>query len=94
MIQLELDLEKSQLDFLQQYNVYGFKNESELIKKALDYFQEQLIIKEAINEKIGSQNEANDPFLDGLFSGSSDLASTSEEILSKEIKPDSGWSWK
>jgi hypothetical protein len=76
MIQLELDLEKSQLDFLKQYNVYGFKNESELIKKALDYFHQQLNTVHLINGKLGSENEDNDndPFINGLFSGSSDLA--------------------
>jgi predicted Zn-dependent protease with MMP-like domain len=34
-----------------------------------------------------------DPLI-GLFSGSPDLATRSEEILEKEINQTSGWTWK
>ena len=43
------------------------------------------------NEKVVSIQE--DPLI-GLFSGSPDLAETSEEILGQEICDNSGWSWK
>ncbi|MGG6268521.1 hypothetical protein ACQ4M3_25355 [Leptolyngbya sp. AN03gr2] len=36
---------------------------------------------------------AEDPLI-GLFSGSSDLATRSEEILQEEIDQPSGWTWK
>jgi plasmid stability protein len=45
----------------------------------------------ATNEKTGSIQE--DPLI-GLFSGSPNLAETSEEILEQEIHDNAGWSWK
>jgi hypothetical protein len=45
----------------------------------------------ARNEKVVSIQE--DPLI-GLFSGSSNLAETSEEILEQEIHDNAGWSWK
>ncbi|MEM9272704.1 MAG: hypothetical protein AAGA80_07035 [Cyanobacteria bacterium P01_F01_bin.143] len=38
-------------------------------------------------------SEEEDPII-GLFSGSSNLAEQSEEILQQEIKQNSGWTWK
>ncbi len=38
-------------------------------------------------------NNAFDPLI-GLFEGSPDLATKSEDILHQEIKEDSGWTWK
>ncbi|MBJ7901542.1 MAG: hypothetical protein GC158_16865 [Cyanobacteria bacterium RI_101] len=48
-------------------------------------------------QQINPQNPAESPELDpliGLFSGSSDLAEKSEEILAQEINNHSGWTWK
>lgn len=43
------------------------------------------------NEKVVSIQE--DPLI-GLFSGSSNLAERSEEILGQEIHDNTGWTWK
>jgi hypothetical protein len=43
------------------------------------------------SEKVVSIQE--DPLI-GLFSGSSNLAEMSEEILGQEIHDNTGWSWK
>jgi hypothetical protein len=39
------------------------------------------------------QKQVDDPII-GLFSGSPDLASRSEEILTQAVSPTSGFSWK
>ena len=38
-------------------------------------------------------NDDSDPLI-GLFEGSPDLATKSEDMLHQEIKEDSGWTWK
>ena len=37
---------------------------------------------------------AEDPLIGGLFSGSPDLATRSEDILAAESRPQSGFTWK
>jgi hypothetical protein len=48
-------------------------------------------------QQVSPKNLAENPELDpiiGLFSGSSDLAEKSEDILENEINANSGWTWK
>jgi len=56
------------------------------------------IIAEAVNQYIVIQSSAptqfdSDPLI-GLFAGSPDLATKSEDILQQEITEKSGWTWK
>lgn len=44
-------------------------------------------------EKITPLSELEDPLI-GLFSGSPDLATQSEEILQRELNSNSGFTWK
>lgn len=51
-----------------------------------------------IRQQIGSQRQqlsedSSDPLV-GLFAGSTDLATRSEDILQQEITEKSGWTWK
>ncbi len=39
------------------------------------------------------EDNSSDPLI-GLFQGSADLATKSEEILEEEIQEHSGWTWK
>ena len=96
MAKIELNLEESQIDFLKKYDLYGFPDESELVKTALNYLQNQLNEQNLIDEQKDSTNndEQPDPFIGGLFSGSPTLSMEVKEILSKEINNQSGWSWK
>jgi twitching motility protein PilJ len=50
-------------------------------------------ITQAISEQT-DEIDVNDDSLIGLFSGSPDLATQSEDILQKSITPTSGWTWK
>ena len=55
------------------------------------------IITEAVQQYLESEifeyEEEQDPLV-GLFSGAKHLAYQSEEILQREIREQSGWSWK
>ena len=55
------------------------------------------IITEAVQQYLESEifeyEEERDPLV-GLFSGSKHLTYQSEEILQREIREQSGWSWK
>lgn len=42
MIQAKFDLDESQFEFLNQFEQYGFRNESELIRTALTRLQQEL----------------------------------------------------
>lgn len=55
---------------------------------------EILLVYQAI-EKVNppERTEQEDPIV-GLFSGKSDLAEQSEEILHQDIQNQSGWTWK
>jgi hypothetical protein len=63
-------------------------------------------LKNTMN-KLSEQAEANgltqeilpsileeDPFVNGLFAGSSDLSKQAKIICQQEVQPDSGWTWK
>jgi len=52
----------------------------------------EVFIVSSIPENYQDKNES-DPLI-GLFRGSPDLATQSEEILQQEIKENSGWTWK
>jgi hypothetical protein len=52
----------------------------------------EVFIVTSIPENYQNKNES-DPLI-GLFRGSPDLATQSEEILQQEIKESSGWTWK
>lgn len=56
------------------------------------------IITEAVLQYLGSEileytEEERDPLV-GLFSSSTHLGHQSEEILQREIREQSGWTWK
>lgn len=58
----------------------------------------ETLITEAVRQYIETMSAKKasldaDPLI-GLFASSSDLAITSEDILQKEIKDRSGWTWK
>lgn len=52
----------------------------------------EVFIVPSTSENDQDKNES-DPLI-GLFRGSPDLATQSEEILQQEIKENSGWTWK
>lgn len=57
-----------------------------------------ILITEAVeryleNQIIEPENTTDDPLI-GLYKGSPELATQSEEILQQEIQSLSGWSWK
>lgn len=58
----------------------------------------EAIITEAVlsylQTEVPDENEVNDDPLIGLFSGSPDLATQSEDILQQSITATSGWTWK
>lgn len=86
--ELKLNLEESQIDFLKKYDLYGFPDESELVKTALNYLQNQLNEKKLIDEQKDSKNDDHpDPFIDGLFSGSPTLSIKYKEILYNDYEP-------
>jgi hypothetical protein len=62
----------------------GQTAESIITEAVLSYLQTQ----------VPDENDVNDDPLIGLFSGSPDLATQSEDILQKSITPTSGWTWK
>jgi hypothetical protein len=58
----------------------------------------EAIVNEAVTLYLGTQsvelrNPEPDPLI-GLFAGSPDLATKSEEILQQDITEQSGWTWK
>lgn len=64
----------------------GKSPEAIITEAVLVYLESRQVQKAAYHEK-------NDPLI-GLFSGSPDLATQSEEILQQTINPESGWTWK
>jgi len=53
-----------------------------------------MVEEQATNQQQSNEQEVADDPLIGLFTGSPDLASKSEEILLQEITNKSGWTWK
>jgi hypothetical protein len=62
----------------------GQTAESIITEAVLSYLQTQ----------VSDENDVNNDPLIGLFSGSPDLATQSEDILQQSITPTSGWTWK
>jgi hypothetical protein len=62
----------------------GQTTEAIITEAVLSYLQTQVPEKNDVN---------NDPLI-GLFSGSPDLATQSEDILQQSITAISGWTWK
>lgn len=62
----------------------GQTTESIITEAVLLYLQTQVLDKNVIGD---------DPLI-GLFSGSPDLATQSEDILQQSITATSGWTWK
>jgi hypothetical protein len=62
----------------------GQTTESIVTEAVLSYLQTQ----------VPDENDVNDDPLIGLFSGSPDLATQSEDILEQSIAATSGWTWK
>jgi hypothetical protein len=62
----------------------GQTAESIITEAVLSYLQTQ----------VHDENDVNDDPLIGLFSGSPDLATQSEDILQQSITATSGWTWK
>jgi hypothetical protein len=62
----------------------GQTAESIITEAVLSYLQTQ----------VPDENDVNDDPLIGLFSGSPDLATQSENILQQSITVTSGWTWK
>ncbi len=46
MHQVKLSLRDSQVEFLGRHRAYGFKDRSELVRKALELFQREIELKE------------------------------------------------
>lgn len=63
-----------------------------ILSEAVTLYVENMETQE-IEPDPAAMNVENDPLI-GLFSGSSDLAARSEDILQQEIKGRSGWTWK
>jgi hypothetical protein len=77
--------------------------ESSLIERLTQLAQKrgqtaESIITEAViaylQAQVPDENDVNDDPLVGLFSGSPDLATQSEDILQQSITTTSGWTWK
>jgi hypothetical protein len=62
----------------------GQTTESIITEAVLSYLQTQVLDEKDVND---------DPLI-GLFSGSPDLATQSEDILQQSITTTSGWTWK
>jgi hypothetical protein len=62
----------------------GQTTESIITEAVLSYLQTQ----------VPDEKDVNDDPLIGLFSGSPDLATQSEDILQQSITATSGWTWK
>lgn len=46
MHQIKLSLQDSQVEFLGRHRAYGFKDRSELVRRALEFFQREIELKE------------------------------------------------
>jgi hypothetical protein len=86
---------KPQLTLLEQVLTLaqqsGRTPEAIITEAVMLYLETQ--IKESGVAQPSHDIQQSDPLI-GLFSGSPDLASQSEEILQQEITTDSGWTWK
>lgn len=84
---------------------FNWKPEESLLEKVITLANQkgqspEAIITEAVRQYIATatvtatvQRNTDDPLI-GLFAGSPDLATQSENILQQEITQKSGWTWK
>lgn len=54
---------------------------------------EVVLVYQTVESATNQESSVNDPLI-GLFSGSPNLATQSEENLQEEINRTSGWTWK
>lgn len=85
-------------------STFDWKPEQTILEKLKNLARQrgqspESIVNEAVRLYIETQwretksNSESDPLI-GLFAGSPDLATKSEEILEQEITETSGWTWK
>ncbi|MEH2070291.1 MAG: hypothetical protein V7K47_19395 [Nostoc sp.] len=85
-------------------STFNWKLEQTLLEKVINLASErgqspESIISEAVRLYLEIQlletvdNTVSDPLI-GLFAGTPDLATKSEDILQQEITEKSGWTWK
>lgn len=81
---------------------FNWKPEQSLLEKVITLAHEkgqspEAIVTEAVRQYIAiatvKRTDESDPLV-GLFAGSPDLATESENILQQEITQKSGWTWK
>lgn len=81
---------------------FNWKPEQSLLEKVITLAHQkgqspEAIITEAVRQYIASatvkRTDVSNPLV-GLFAGSPDLATESENILQQEIAQKSGWTWK
>lgn len=80
---------------------FNWKPEQPLLEKLTALARQrgespEAIITEAVKQYLAAATASrttNDPLV-GLFAGSPDLATQSENILQQEITQRSGWTWK
>jgi hypothetical protein len=85
VLQVRCNLDSGLVDRLTQLaQKRGQTAESIITEAVLSYLQAQ----------VPDENDVNNDPLIGLFSGSPDLATQSEDILQQSITPTSGWTWK
>lgn len=80
---------------------FNWQPEKPLLEKLIAVAHQQgqspeAVITEAVKQYIvtAAGKETTDDPLVGLFAGSPDLATQSENILEQEITQKSGWTWK
>ncbi|HYX13500.1 MAG TPA: hypothetical protein VE944_03865 [Nostoc sp.] len=85
-------------------STFNWKLEQTLLEKVINLASQrgqspESIVSEAVRLYLETQlletvdNAASDPLI-GLFAGTHDLATNSEDILQQEITEKSGWTWK
>ena len=85
-------------------STFNWKLEQTLLEKVINLASQrgqspESIVSEAVKLYLETQlletvdNPVSDPLI-GLFAGTPDLATNSEDILQQEITEKSGWTWK
>ena len=85
-------------------STFNWKPEQTLLKKVINLASQrgesaESIVSEAVRLYLETQllepvdNDESDPLI-GLFAGTPDCATNSEDILQQEITEKSGWTWK
>ncbi|WP_298919754.1 hypothetical protein [uncultured Nostoc sp.] len=85
-------------------STFNWKPEQTLLEKVTNLASQrgqspESIVSEAVRLYLETQllepvdNAVSDPLI-GLFAGTPDLATNSEDILQQEITEKSGWTWK